>query len=354
MEIQTSDYKIVFDTNVEYHLLSFLDSNKIAHNNVFVLTDKNVEQAVLPQIKILQDIPVMAIEPGEQIKNIDTVKEIWRFLTEHGADRSSLLINVGGGVVSDIGGFAASTFKRGIRYVNIPTSLLAQVDASVGGKTGIDFMGYKNLIGTFNNPSLVLINTEFLRTLPQRHFISGYAEMIKHALIAGPGEWKKIQSFSLDDIDYEFLMFLVKKSVEIKNSIVEKDPKEQGWRKVLNFGHTIGHGVEAYFLSKGEDILHGEAVAIGLISEIYLSNLKFILNIDLVFEISTYISRIFPSYTITYEDYEAIYNILLQDKKNRDGKIMFTLLRNLGEPVIDQACTKGEIFEALNFYYQFK
>ncbi len=354
MELQTETYKIIFDQDIDYHLLNFLETNQIHKDNLFLLTDKNVEKAVLPQVKILEDIPRFVMEPGEKNKTLDTARRVWEFLLDHRADRSSVLVNLGGGVVTDLGGFVASTYKRGIRFINIPTTLLAQVDASVGGKTGIDLNGYKNMIGTFQDPQLVLINTMFLQTLDRRQFLSGYAEMIKHALITGESEWVKIKSFSVDEVDYEYLMFLVKKSVEIKYNVVRQDPKEKGLRKVLNFGHTIGHGVETLLLSRGVDILHGEAVAVGLVGEIYLSNLKFILNIERVFEISSFITSRFPSITLTYDDYHQLYDLLLQDKKNRDGKIMFTLLRDLGKPEIDQACTKGEIFEALNFYYQFK
>ncbi len=354
MEIQTQNYKIIFDQDIDYHLLNFLDNNGIQRDNIFLLTDSNVEQHVLPQIKLLADVPRFVMEPGEKNKNLDTARQVWEFLARHRADRNSVLINLGGGVVTDLGGFVASTYKRGIRFINIPTTLLAQVDASVGGKTGIDLLSYKNMIGTFSDPALVLINTLFLQTLDRRQFLSGYAEMIKHALITGEGEWTKIKSFSVDGIDYEYLAFLVKKSVEIKYNIVRQDPTEKGLRKVLNFGHTIGHGIETLLLSRGQEILHGEAVAIGLVAEIYLSNIKFILNIEKVFEISSFITSRFPAVSLTYDDYNQIYELLLQDKKNRDGKIMFTLLRDIGDPVIDQTCSKGEIFEALNFYYQFK
>ncbi len=354
MELNTQNYKIIFDKDIDYHLLDLFEDNQIQRNNILLLTDSNVERLVLPQIQILSDIPRFVIEPGEKSKSLDTARQVWEFLAKHKADRSSVLINLGGGVVTDLGGFVASTYKRGIGFVNIPTTLLAQVDASVGGKTGINFLTYKNMIGTFSDPMLVLINTLFLKTLDKRQILSGYAEMLKHALITGQAEWNKIKSFSVDAIDYEYLAFLVKNSVEIKYNIVQQDPREKGIRKVLNFGHTIGHGIEALLLSRNINITHGQAVAIGIVAEMYLSNLKFVLNVEKVFEISTFITSRFPAISLNYDDYEQIYEILGQDKKNRNGRILFTLLRDIGDPVIDQACTKGEIFEALNFYYQFK
>jgi len=354
MEIITKNYKIIFDQDIDYQILKFCEDNKITKDQIFVLTDKNVKNYILPQLNILKNIAYYTIEPGEESKNIDVAKKIWQFLIEHKADRNSVLINLGGGVISDLGGFVASTYKRGIRFINIPTTLLSQVDASVGGKTGIDFNSYKNMIGTFKEPSLVLINTLFLKTLPKRHILSGYAEMLKHALITGESEWLKIKSLSIEAVDYDYLQILVKRSVEIKHNVVSKDLYEKGIRKILNFGHTIGHGIESYLLSKGINILHGEAVALGIVAEIYLSNLKFIFNIEKVFEISSFITSRFPAYNLSYEDYQKIFEIMQQDKKNKNNKILFTLLRKIGKPEIDQECNKNEIFEALNFYYQFR
>ncbi len=342
--------KIIFDDTEFSQLRDIL--SQFNKNQIFILTDQNVEKLVLPKLHLLQEYPKFTIAPGEKSKNIDTATQIWDFLTTNKANRDALLINLGGGVITDLGGFVASTYKRGIQFINIPTTLLAQVDASIGGKTGVDFEHYKNLIGTFSSPLAVIINTSLLSTLTQRQFIAGYAEMIKHALLAGETDWQLIKSFNLQQIDYQLLQVLVEKSINFKLQVVEKDPYEKDYRKVLNFGHTIGHAIETFFLQKNIEILHGEAVAIGIITETYLSNQKFILDFNKVFEITGYIIKIFPKPRIAYEDYEQLYKIMLHDKKNKDGQIHFTLLRAIGQPEINQTCTKNSIFEALNFYRQ--
>ncbi|MCC6690576.1 MAG: 3-dehydroquinate synthase, partial [Bacteroidia bacterium] len=240
----------------------------------FILVDQNTIVHCLPyliaEVKSLKNAEIIEIESGEQNKNIKVCIELWKVLGEYQANRKSVIINLGGGVICDIGGFVASTFKRGIEFINIPTTLLAQVDASVGGKTGIDFNNFKNEIGVFNNPSAVIVNPYFLKTLSKKEYLSGFAEIIKHALIADLAYWEKILKTELSD--EVGIAELVKQSIAIKRKVVESDPHEKGLRKILNFGHTIGHALESYFLEKNESIvLHGEAVAAGMICEAYLS-----------------------------------------------------------------------------------
>lgn len=321
-------------------------------DKILILTDKNVEQHVLPLISSLKNLPTLTIPPGEQHKNLATATKIWEFLTQNKASRNSLLINLGGGVITDLGGFAASTFKRGIPFINIPTTLLSQIDAAIGGKTGINFQNYKNLIGTFTQPLYILINPLFLKTLPFEHFRAGFAEMIKHALLTSHTDWQLIKSFDLENIDYDFLKVLIQNSIKTKLHYVLQDPHEKNIRKALNFGHTIAHAIETYFLNKQKPILHGEAVAIGLIAEIYLSNQKFLFDFNKVLEISAFISKNFPPFDIPYQDYQQILDIMTQDKKNASGNVYFTLLKNIGEPQINQTCKKSNIIEALNFYRQ--
>ncbi len=345
------DYQIFFAQEPDEIIANILKD--YPQDKVFILTDRNVKNKVLTKLPLLKDYPVFVAEPGEKSKSIETAAQIWKFLTDKRADRHSLLINIGGGVITDLGGFVASTYKRGIDYINIPTTLLAQVDASVGGKTAVNFSGIKNLVGTFSNPKAVIINVNFVKTLEPRHFISGFAEIVKHALLSGQADWIKTKAFNPNEIDFDYLEVLVKSSVAFKSQVVAKDPKDKNWRKILNYGHTIGHAVEAYFNNKGADILHGEAVAVGLLAETYLSNRKLLFNLEKVLEVSAFISKTFPVFRIPYEDYGQIIDFIAQDKKNRENKFMFVLLKDFGEPVTDQEIDRSEIIEALNFYRQF-
>ncbi len=348
--LETSNFKIIFTNELEKQLNNFLKNSKF--DKIFVLTDSNVYQKVIQQsLPMLQNFKTFIIEPGEQSKNIHISAQIWDFLAKNYATRNSLLINVGGGVVSDLGGFVASTFKRGIKFINIPTSLLAQVDASVGGKCGINHLNIKNLIGCFNNPLITFIDSNLLKTLPHRHFISGFAEMIKHALIASKKYWSKLKSFDLQNIDYDYLSELIYESVNIKFNIVKQDPLEQNLRKTLNFGHTIGHAIEALY-ADSLALLHGEAIAIGMITETYLSNIKLLFSISNVLEISSFIIQLYPNFKIPYKDYEKIIELIKNDKKNINNSLVFILLHDIGQPEINQSCSESEIIEALHFYNQ--
>src|SRR6056297_1749321 len=273
MRIETSFSTIIISTTVQSVIKRFLDESD--YSKVFILVDENTKKHCLPHIQtnhLLDNAKIIEIRSGELNKSIETIINIWTFLTRHHADRNSVLINLGGGIIGDMGGFAASTFKRGIDFVNIPTTLLSQVDASAGGKTGINFLNYKNEIGVFNHPKYVFIDSRFLSTLDKRNILSGWAEMIKHTLIFNQQDFEHLTQYKISNINYKTLNQLIAKSVQIKNYYVETDPLEKGQRKALNFGHTFGHALESYFMGQKNYLMHGEAVALGMICEIYLSN----------------------------------------------------------------------------------
>ena len=328
------------------------------NQRIFVLVDENTRQYCFPLIKefLPQNIKLITIKSGEENKNIDSIKLIWEALSKNGADRKSLLINLGGGVIGDMGGFAASTFKRGIDFINLPTTLLSQVDASVGGKTGFDFLDLKNEIGCFNAPKKVIIYPEFLKTLDTDNIISGFAEMIKHALIYDAEHYKSLKriDFKKSEINYDELLKLIKKSVEIKEHFVNSDPYEANIRKALNFGHTFGHAIESYYMNSDKELLHGKAVAFGMIFELFLSNKKCSFSINQLFDIEEYIKGLYGVLGFSKENYEAFFEIMQHDKKNDKAEINFTLLSEIGKAEINQTATKKEIFEAFDFYLQLK
>lgn len=345
---------IKFSNNISIDLNNILI--KYNRDKIFVLTDENTFIHCYPLIKttFTKEPYVIQIPAGEKSKNIETVTFLWNFLTTHNADRKSVLINLGGGMITDLGGFVASTYKRGIDFINIPTTVLGIVDAAIGGKNGINLENYKNHIGTFNQPAAIISSTDFLKTLPQRQILSGFAEVIKHTLLSSEETWDKIKNINPEKFDLEELDLILKESSKIKQNIVNNDPKETGIREALNFGHTVGHAIETFFTNKNIDILHGEAIAIGLIAELFISNQKLTFPFEKLFEITEYLATYFPSYKIDYNDYDELYNIMKHDKKNKNNKIIFTLLKNIGEVEINQTCTKESFFEALNFYYQIK
>lgn len=326
--------------------------DKGGYSQISVLTDENTSKYCLPEIMEVLPVNTLQIQvhSGEEHKHLQTCTTIWEALTMEGFDRKSLLINLGGGVITDMGGFCAATYKRGITFINIPTTLLSQVDASVGGKLGVDFNGFKNHIGLFQEPEAVLIDPLFLDTLPEAELRSGYAEVVKHALIADSGHWKKLLETNWQEQDWQQI---INHSVAIKHRITTEDPTEKGLRKVLNFGHTVGHAVESYFLEPehGEKkLLHGEAVAIGMICETYLSQQKSGLTNAAVKEICQYISNIWPFISIHEKAFELIMDLALQDKKNEKGVINCTLLSQIGEAVINRAINRNEIEKSLNWY----
>ena len=296
---------------------------------------------------------VLEMQAGESNKTISSCSSIWGELSEKGADRNSLLINLGGGVVTDLGGFVASTFKRGIEFINVPTSLLAMVDASVGGKNGVDLGILKNQIGVIKNPYCVIIDTEFLKTLPQDHLISGYAEMLKHGLIHSENYWKKLKHF--DVLHTSEAASLIWESVEIKNQVVTKDPFENGVRKTLNYGHTLGHAIESHFLDLDDRkaLLHGEAVAIGMILTTYISSELLSFPEPKLKEITLTILQKFPKVEFTNSDISKIIELLIYDKKSSNGNVNFVLLEDFGKHKLDCEVSNDLIFKAFEYYKNF-
>lgn len=348
--IDSIGYTIFFENRFD-SLIQFL--NERSYSKIFILTDRNTGEQCLPILTAGMPVDfeydIIEVDPGEENKNIDFCIGVWKMLLDFGADRNSLLINLGGGVVTDMGGFAASTFKRGIDFVQMPTTLLSQVDASVGGKTGIDMDSVKNIIGTFTQPQAVFINADFLRTLDKRQLISGYAEMIKHAFIFDVDYFQEVKAIDFDHIDEE----LIYRSVGIKNKVVTQDPKEKGLRKILNFGHTIGHAVETNSLDKDKNpLLHGEAIAIGMICEAYLSYQYNGLKESQLIEIVEVIRSIFPDYNLKSESFSALIDIMKNDKKNSDDKIGFALLTEIGSCDFNHYLDENKIKSALTYYQE--
>jgi 3-dehydroquinate synthase len=320
-----------------------------SYDCLFVLVDETTERLCLPVLATIfsesgTNYATITIGAGDQHKTLDTLTHVWSELQRMGATRHSLMINLGGGMVTDLGGFAASTFKRGIHYINIPTTLLSMVDASVGGKTGINFGGLKNEIGVFNNADSVILDTTFLKTLDQPNLLSGYAEMLKHALISNEKMWAEHLRF-----DLTHLAQMVADSVAVKQHIVTEDPTERGLRKALNLGHTAGHAFESLALER-HPILHGYAVAYGLIVELYLSCVKTGFPTDKMHQTVQFIKEQYGKMTITCNDYPRLLQFMHHDKKNEGSAINFTLLAGIGELRINQTATEEEIMEALDFY----
>ena len=343
--------KVVISGNLERDLVSAI--SECEHDRIFVLTDETTQQLCWPKIKnfkALKDCTPIIIKATDTHKNLDTLAEVWQALSNGGATRHSLMINLGGGMVTDLGGFAASTFKRGIDFINIPTTLLAMVDASVGGKTGINFGGLKNEIGVFSDSRFVIINTQFLDTLDHDNICSGYAEMLKHGLISDERTWAELVTFDLENPDLSQLQRMVADSIKVKERIVETDPHEHGIRKALNLGHTMGHAFESFAMRRGTPILHGYAVAYGLISELYMSARKTAFPTDRMHQTVRFIRENYGTLNITCDDYPTLIELMHHDKKNTSGIINFTLLGNVGDIRINQTANEEEIKEALNFF----
>ncbi len=343
--------KIIYTRSPKSELQSWIDMYETG--KVFLVTEKKVDEIWIPEFnKILEksDIKKVVVPSGENNKKLESVARIWEFLSKNGADRKSLLINIGGGMLTDLAGFAASTFKRGLNFLNIPTTLLSQVDASVGGKTGINFNGLKNEVGTFKEPVAVIINTDFLKTIDRENFISGYAEMIKHGLIKSPEHVEELKAFNIKNVDYKLLQKIIRHSVEVKTHFVANDFTEKGIRKALNFGHTAGHAFESLAMEKNRPMLHGYAVACGMIVELYLSVKKCGFPENELQNLTSWLLNIYGIFQIEESDFERLYELMTHDKKNELGRINFTLLPEAGKIVINQNCEKEMIFEALNFY----
>ena len=350
--ILSNNYYVNFKEDAYSKLNTYISSYK--PSTVFILVDENTNENCLPtllqELATTLPIEIIEIEAGEENKNLDTCTGVWNALTELGADRKSLLINLGGGVITDLGGFVASVFKRGIAFVNIPTTLLSMVDASVGGKTGVDLGVLKNQIGLFSNPEMVLIDPNYLKTLSERELRSGLAEIIKHGLIYDKNLWNKATSFK--ELSVPNLSSLIHRSIEIKNEVVIQDPKEVGIRKILNFGHTLGHAIESYFLESEtkENLTHGEAIAIGMITEAYIS--KSLLNFpsEELNNIKKSILEIFKKVHIETADYDAIIALLIHDKKNVGGQVNFVLLTDFEKYKLDCKVDNALLIKSLDYY----
>ena len=322
------------------------------HDRIFVLVDETTNKLCWSLVKdylCLKDAQTIIIGATDRRKNLDTLVHVWESLQQGKATRHSLLINLGGGMVTDLGGFAASTYKRGINFINIPTTLLAMVDASVGGKTGINFGGLKNEIGVFNDAEFVLLDTNWLRTLDEENIRSGYAEMLKHGLIADDTMWAELINFNLAQPNLHQLAFMLDKSVRIKERIVAEDPHEKGIRKTLNLGHTFGHAFESWAM-KRQPVLHGYAVAFGLIAELYLATTRTDFPTERMRQIVNFIRSYYGSLPITCNDYPELIELMHHDKKNRGNEINVTLLGGIGDIRIDQTITEEDIKEALDFF----
>lgn len=342
--------QIISCLNIEKELSGLLRS--MSYDGLFLLMEKNTEKNCYPLIREIPEMQLakrIIIRPDEKNKNISEVAKIWQFLSDNGAGRKSLLIILGGGMLTDLGGFAAASFKRGIRFINIPTTILAAVDAAVGGKTGINFNGLKNEIGVFRPAEAVLIDSRFFQTLDHTALLSGYAEMLKHALLTPPGNVDEILSFDLESLDYKKLNELIFKSVMVKEKIVEKDPKEEGIRKALNLGHTFGHAFESLSHERNRPVPHGYAVAWGIICELYLSVIKFGFDPKEFMRISRFVKENYGDFDFDCSDYQRLYELMLHDKKNEYELINFTLLEAIGDIRINQTASQKEIDEALDF-----
>lgn len=338
---------IKFTQNITNEIKHLIDD--WGNQRCFALFDTNSYQYCFNYFEDcgLNEEHILTLPAGEAHKTLESVSLIWNFLITRGANRHSLLINVGGGTITDIGGFAASCFKRGIAFVNIPTTLLAQVDASIGGKTGINYMGLKNEIGCFSQPYKVFIDNRFLKSLNRNELLSGYGEMLKHGLLSSTEELDELLQMDLEHIDKKRYLELIRESVEIKAVIVEEDPCEEGIRKALNFGHTVAHALESAALAAKSPISHGMAVALGIVVELKLSELLMHFPQGWYHKIKDHILHSYPAYPIPV-DQESLYHYMLHDKKNDERGINFTLLMKPGEFYIDNFCTHDQIITALN------
>lgn len=342
--------KVIVSGNLERDLVNAIA--ECEHDKIFILTDQTTHDMCLPKLQnflCLKGAQSIVKKAGDTNKTLDSLADVWTALSQGGATRHSLMINLGGGMVTDLGGFAASTFKRGIDFINIPTTLLAMVDASVGGKTGINFGGLKNEIGVFSDSKFVIINTQFLDTLDHDNICSGYAEMLKHGLISDNKHWAELVGFNLAQPDLAQLQRMVAESIKVKERIVTEDPHEHGIRKALNLGHTVGHALESFAMKHGRPVLHGYAVAYGMVCELYLSARKTDFPTDKMHQTVRFILDHYGRLPYTCDDYPELLELMRHDKKNTSGIINFTLLGGIGDIRINQTATKEEIEEALDF-----
>lgn len=343
--------KIIYSRLFEQELKKWIV--KYPAGKVFLATEETVDEIWVSKFDAFfteNKIQKVVIPAGESNKKIESLAKIWEFLSVNGGDRKSLLINIGGGMLTDLAGFAATTFKRGIDFLNVPTTLLSQVDASVGGKTGINFGGLKNEVGTFKEPVAVIINTDFLKTIDQENFISGFAEMIKHGLIYSTDHLTELENFDIENIDYDLLEKIIEHSVKVKEYFVSNDLTENNIRKALNLGHTVGHAFESMAMEQKRPILHGYAVAFGMIAELFLSKEKCGLSTAELEKTNNWLLEIYGRFEIKESDYSRLFELMTHDKKNESGRINFTLIPEIGKIEINQNCDKELIFKALDYF----
>ena len=347
-------YKVLFSDEA-YSALHSLIRTK-SYSSIFFLVDTNTEVDCLPlflkHFLELEDSGIIKIKAGEKNKHLRTCQKVWQQLSDLGADRKSLLINLGGGVITDLGGFVAAAFKRGIDFVNVPTTLLSMVDASVGGKTGVDLGGLKNQIGVITHPKMVVIDVQYLNTLPEKEYRSGYAEMLKHGIIRDKNYFEELSKYK--PLNKNYIEEYIYHSVSIKNAVVTQDLYETNIRKILNFGHTLGHAIETHCLNNTHKttLLHGEAIAIGMITEAYLATKLCGLNPEVANKIKNAFLGIFEKVNFSKNDLNSISDLLIYDKKNSHGKVKFVLLQELGKPLIDVEVPSDNLLDAFKFYQQ--
>ena len=343
-----SKQHIIAATDVASTLEQLL--REITHDRLYVLTDEHTARLCWPLVEsALGEAYLITIAAGDEHKHVEALCHVWSELSAHGATRHSLLVNLGGGMVIDLGGFAAATFKRGISCINVPTTLLAMVDAAVGGKTGINLNSLKNEVGAFYPADAVVVSSQFLQTLDAGNLASGFAEMLKHGLISTEEHWAKLMCYDLGNPDLEMLQSLIMESIRTKEHIVEQDPTEKNIRKALNLGHTLGHAFETLAMRRGTPCLHGYAVAWGLIGELYLSHLREGFPVDKLRQTVAFIKEVYGTFDFSCKQYDELYALMLHDKKNVGTEIRFTLLAAIGDIRIDRTATKEEIFEMLDF-----
>ncbi len=337
--------RVLIETNASQLLSGFL--KEVSFTQLAVLVDENTRKNCYPIIQsVLPTHHVIEVAAGEENKNLTTSTHIWQMLTDLQFDRHGLVIVIGGGVLGDMGGFCASTYKRGINFILIPTTLLAQVDASVGGKLGIDFHNFKNHIGVFQEPVATLISAQFLGTLPHRELRSGFAEILKHCLIADKNKWEEV---ILNDLNHQNWEELIAHSVKVKKEVTEADPREKGLRKTLNFGHTLGHALETFFLNSANRLFHGEAVAMGMIMESYIAHEKKLLSKAELQSISQYLLFVFGKVNSPIDQHQIL-ALTLQDKKNKGAKVLMALPQGIGKAIWDVEVSENEMVEAIGYY----
>lgn len=356
--------EVIISTSLERHISESIA--RVSPDKLFVLCDETTASFCWPLVsdfECLRPASLITIAPGDTNKTLQALAHVWDCLQQGGATRHSMMVNLGGGMVTDLGGFAASTFKRGIHFINIPTTLLSLVDASVGGKTGINFGGLKNEVGVFNTSDVVILDTQFLATLPDTEMRSGYAEMLKHGLINPDttSMWSELVEYDIAHPDLSELQRMVAESVAVKEHVVEVDPLEHGLRKALNLGHTVGHAFESFAMERGQrldgtkapgvgPIPHGYAVAYGIVCELYLSCKKAGFPTEVMHTTVRYINEYYGKMPLSCDDYPTLFELMTHDKKNTAGTINFTLLSGIGDVRINQTATRDEIYEALDFY----